>query len=298
MKKVLLLLILFLSLADGLLAEHPIEVQRKAASGDHYEAVLSFEKIPDRKLTPEARIAAAKSYWALGLHTKAKDIFETLSREKQLSATQQAEVEISQAVIEHQEHNYQVAILFAERATKRLQEGPLRSKAWLVWGDSLSALHEYGSAEGKYELALKESHPSHLAEVHFRLGETSVNLGKLYKAKGYYEKVPLDSERIPECMRALAKINLKLKNYEHAAFWLQKGQSEFPDFFLDSWVDYAEVVVAQSKGDLEQVRKLRQKAEKKYPPSDPWLTLLQASAESFEWQENEKVKNNQKAMES
>jgi hypothetical protein len=78
-------------------------------------------------------------------------------------------------------------------------------------------------------------------------------------------------------------IALDTGKMKSASFWLKKGRAEYPDSFLDSWVDYALLRIAMSENDQVAVREVRAAATKKYPPSDPWLNLLQAAAEGFEW---------------
>ena len=53
--------------------------------------------------------------------------------------------------------------------------------------------------------------------------------------------------------------------------------------FLDSWVDYALLQVAINQGAADEVKSIQLEASKKYPPSDHWLNLLNAAAESFVW---------------
>jgi hypothetical protein len=84
-------------------------------------------------------------------------------------------------------------------------------------------------------------------------------------------------------VRSLGEIALETGDYAAAGFWLRRGREEYPDRFLDSWVDYALVRVAAHDGATDEVREIRTRAEAAYAPSDGWLTLLVAESEAYEW---------------
>ena len=94
---------------------------------------------------------------------------------------------------------------------------------------------------------------------------------------------PLSHERASSAVRYLAGIALDQKNFKDAGFWLARGQEEYGERFLDSWVDYALTQVAINEKNSDKVRTIRTAAAAKYPPSDPWVTMLNAAAEAFEW---------------
>jgi tetratricopeptide (TPR) repeat protein len=265
-------------------AQHPSDVQKLTADGRYYDALLAFERMPKRISTTDSTIAAAKSAWALSLTGMARLNYDTALRDERLSAVEKARIVLGKGLIEFQDERYQVAALYAEKVAATLPEAsPLRGNGWLLWGESLSRMKLYGQAEEKYSKALEEVDSDIVPEVHFLLGEARIRLGKYSDAKADYEAVPLRSDRGPIAIRRLASIALEQGHTSHAAFWLAKGREEFPDSFVDSWVDYAEVEAAIQKGDHDRIREVRAEALKKFPPSDPWLILLCASAEAFEW---------------
>jgi len=278
--------VFLLQLAAALpaIADHPIEVQRKNARGEHFEALVLYERLAKRNMTLDARLAAARSAWAMGLVDQAVSEFEHLLLQDQLTERERVRIHLMRAILEYQEERHQVAALFAERAVSGLPEGTQRGQAWLVWGDSLQELKSYGAAQERYQSALKELAPDERVEAYFRMGLNLIRLGKLPEAQEALENVPLGHPRTPAAIRELARIALQNNRFNHASFWLERGKEDYPDDFLDSWVDYALIRVAQETGELERARDLRKKAKEKYPPSDPWVTLLNASAEGFEWQ--------------
>ena len=265
-------------------AQHAIDIQRKVAKGEYFEALTLYEQMPKRTVSTTARVAAGKAAWALSLPDRAIQEFDTALRAADLTNTDRAKLLLSRGIIEYQEGKYQTAILFAEKLTTFLESASAyRGKGWLLWAESLSKLNSYGAAEQKYERALQEVVTVEQPEVRYLYGNCELRLGELVKARTQFEQIPFEHERAPLAIRALAQISLDEGKAEEADFWLRKGRSEFPEDFLDSWVDYALVQAAIKNNQQEEVKNIRSEAEKKYPPSDQWLTLLSAAAESYSW---------------
>ena len=165
----------------------------------------------------------------------------------------------------------------------------MQAKAWLLWGESLSRLNSYGAAEEKYQKALEASLPAERPEVHYLLGTCQMKLGRFAQARQNFERVPLQHPRTADTLRGLAELSLQQGQSAQAVFWLKKGRQDYPDKFLDCWVDYILVRAAVEMKDAKQVNLLQTEAQKKYPPSDYWLTLLNAAAEAFNWQAGKPV---------
>ena len=285
MKKLMLILFsaLFLLVAP-VSAQHPVEIQKKTAEGDHFRALVDFDKLPKRRRTVDSRLAAAKSSWALGLVSRAAEEYDSLLREGDLSNIERAKILISRGIIELQESRNEVAAVYAEKAVKKLEKAsPLRSRAWLLWGQGLYDAKAYGSACQKFSKALEEALPAERPEIEFRIGKCERRLGKYEESVEHFQNIPIHHPKTPEAVKNLAHVSLELKKYEQAAFWLAKGRQEFPDKFLDSWVDYALMQVAIHENDTEKVNAIRQEAKEKFPPSDAWYALLDAAAEAYRW---------------
>ncbi len=268
-------------------AQHPIEVQRLAAKGDFFEALRIYDKMPRRKTTPEAAVAAGKAAWALSLPNRAIEEFEKALQSENLDDVQRGRLLLSRGIIEYQENRHRVAILYAEKALGVLkQASPLRAKAWLLWGESLSRLKSYGAAEHKYLKALEESPEADAPAIHYLLGVAQQKLGKLKEARENLEKIPLYHDDTPNALRRLAEISLAEKKFEEAAFWLKRGRRDYPESFLDSWVEYALLEIAIQRKDKTAVAQIQEAAQQKYPPSDAWLSLLNAAAEEYRWRDS------------
>jgi tetratricopeptide (TPR) repeat protein len=264
--------------------QHPMEVQRHSADAEHLAALVTYDRLPRRVVSSASRVAAGRSAWALSLPERALEDFERAALDPELDPIEHARIHLSAGIVHFQEGRYQIAVVKAEKATELIATpGPLRSKAWFLWAESLQRLGSLGVAAERYGQALAEAAPEDRPEIHYALGLCERRLGKFEAAREHFEKVPLRHERTPMAIRQLAEVSLEMKNYPSVTFWLARGRTEYPEQFIDSWVDYALVRAAISRGALDEVRELRTEATGKYPPADGWLTLLNAAAESFEW---------------
>ncbi len=265
-------------------AQHPIDVQRLSAEGEHFKSLSLYELLPHRQFDQGTYVSAAKSAWALGLTKQAISIFDSVLRGDSLSQEERARITLSRGVIDFQEERFQESALFAEKAATLLPEkSPLRGRALLLLGQSLLKVGAYASAEEKLLHALSDSIQSDRAEIVFALGSAQVKLGKLTDAEKSFKAVPTEDSRAPMAIRSLASIALQTNQSERAQFWFERGKSSYPEAFLDSWADYGMTKAALESGNITQARSVVERAEKRFPPSDAWLILMRAALESAEW---------------
>jgi tetratricopeptide (TPR) repeat protein len=267
-------------------AEHPIDVQKLSAEGDHFKALSMYELLPDRRLDEDTHIAAAQSAWALGMTKQAIDLFDVILRGDSIDADERARITLSRGIIEYQEERYQEAALFAEKAASQLPErAPLRGRAMLLWGQSLYKAQAYSVAEEKLLGALADAAPSDRPEIALSLGKVLMKLGKLSDAEQALKLIPSGHAHAAEAIRMLAHIAFLTKQGDRARFWIEKGRSGYTNSFLDSWADFGLVSVALDSDDLPRARSIVERAQKRLPPSDNWLILMQAALEQAEWKQ-------------
>lgn len=285
----LCLVVLLLHSADSH-AQHQIDVQRLSAAGEHLKALTLYEILPVRKMGTDTRIAAAKSSWALGLNRQAAEQFDAVLRDATLSLENRARITLSRGIIEYQEERYPEASLYAEKTISYLRDSsPLRGRAYLLWGQSLSRSGAYGAAEYKLEQALSDADEGDKAEINYALGMVEMRIGKLEKAEDRLKAIPAQHDRSATAVRGLASIALQTNQTERARFWIEKGKSSYPEAFLDSWAEYGLMQVAVANGDLPEARKLVDEAQKNYPASDSWLILMRAALEESEWEHRQSL---------
>ena len=266
-------------------AQHGIDVERQSANGEHFKALVAYQKLPERTVTNDVRIAAAQSAWALGLHDRAAEQFDVVLRSTTpLSPERRARIQITRGIIEYQEGHYQEANLFAEKGISLLREAsPLRARGLMLLGQSYMSMKSYGLAEEKLSNALEEASDEDRYEIQFHLGAIRVKLGKYEKAQSDLKAIPVNHDRAAQSLKLLGKIAFDTANWKNVQLWLEKGKAEFPDEFLDSWVDYALIRAASEQGKTTEVTDLIKATAERYPPSDPWVAAAEAIAERDYW---------------
>lgn len=281
-------LMLYLGMISSSYAQHSIDVEKKTQSGDWLEALTAYKKMPTRKVTASTALSAAKSAWALGLVDLAKKEYDRAlvldSSTAQLSTESRARIYFSRGVIELQEGNYQGAIVYAEKADKLVrEEGPLHSEINQLWGEALFKSNKPQLALRKLEDALMGVSDENSGDLHYSIGSAAMVLGQLDKAEDHLTKIPVRHARSALAIKSLGIIALENRRYQEVIFWLNKGREEYPDAFLDSWVDYALTKSYSAIGEPQKATETASKASAMYPPSDGWLILLQSISEQAKW---------------
>lgn len=273
------------------LAEHPINVQKNAINKEYYKAMVSFERLPRQKLNKEVLLSAAQSAWALSLPDTAIELFDKILDDKNISNKEKAKIYLYKGIIDFQEGKYSISQIFAKKAlsfSNDISES-LKSAALKLLGDSYFKLKLYGEAKREYMEALKYADNNQQPSIYLQKGMAEFYLGSFDEAQKDLQKVSMDNEDAPLAIKLLMKILLEKKDYQKLKKWIEVLNIEFPDEFIDSWIDYAKVKVAISEDNKREALKVLEFAKDKYPESDSWINLARASLETYLW--NKGVKN-------
>ncbi len=273
------------------LAEHPINVQKNAINKEYYKAMVSFERLPRQKLNKEVLLSAAQSAWALSLPDTAIELFDKILDDKNISNKERAKIYLYKGIIDFQEGKYSISQIFAKKAlsfSNDISES-LKSAALKLLGDSYFKLKLYGEAKREYIEALKYADNNQQPSIYLQKGMAEFYLGSFDEAQKDLQKVSMDNEDAPLAIKLLMKILLEKKDYQKLKKWIEVLNIEFPDEFIDSWIDYAKVKVAISEDNKREALKVLEFAKDKYPESDSWINLARASLETYLW--NKGVKN-------
>lgn len=273
------------------LAEHPINVQKNAINKEYYKAMVSFERLPRQKLNKEVLLSAAQSAWALSLPDTAIELFDKILDDKNISNKEKAKIYLYKGIIDFQEGKYSISQIFAKKAlsfSNDISES-LKSAALKLLGDSYFKLKLYGEAKREYIEALKYADNNQQPSIYLQKGMAEFYLGSFDEAQKDLQKVSMDNEDAPLAIKLLMKILLEKKDYQKLKKWIEVLNIEFPDQFIDSWIDYAKVKVAISEDNKREALKVLEFAKDKYPESDSWINLARASLETYLW--NKGVKN-------
>ena len=273
------------------LAEHPINVQKNAINKEYYKAMVSFERLPRQKLNKEVLLSAAQSAWALSLPDTAIELFDKILDDKNISNKEKAKIYLYKGIIDFQEGKYSTSQIFAKKAlsfSNDISES-LKSAALKLLGDSYFKLKLYGEAKREYIKALKYADNNQQPSIYLQKGMAEFYLGSFDEAQKDLQKVSMDNEDAPLAIKLLMKILLEKKDYQKLKKWIEVLNTEFPNEFIDSWIDYAKVKVAISEDNKREALKVLEFAKDKYPESDSWINLARASLETYLW--NKGVKN-------
>lgn len=268
------------------LAEHPINVQKNAINKEYYKAMVSFEKLPKQKLNKDVLLSAAQSAWALSLPDTAIELFDKILEDNTSSTSQKAKIYLYKGIIDFQEGKFTTSQVFAEKALSLLDEksNALKASALKLLGDSFFKQKLYGKAKTKYTKALKIATSQELSAIYLQRGMASFYLGSFDDALKDLQKVSLDNEDATLAVRLLMKILLEKKEYKKLKKWIEVANTEFPNEFIDSWIDYAKVKIAISENDKKAAKNILMQAKEKFPESDSWINLASAALETYLWQ--------------
>lgn len=269
-------------------AEHPLEVQRLTAQGEHFQAITLSHKLARRVSSVELAVATGRSAWALSLPELAHEQFDSALRDLSLTPRQRVPLLFSKAILHFQEGRFEMALVWGSKAIALLEDAPaLRARVLSLIGQAEISLERIAAAEQHLTQAHAHAAGVDAPEMAFHLGVAKLKLGKFREAREILQDIPLTHERAAEAIRYLAVVACAERDMKRAGFWLTKGRQEFPDQFLDGWVDYSLMEAAIAEGDIVRVRAVRSDGLSRLPESDHWRVLAEAAAEAFEWETRE-----------
>lgn len=278
----ILMAVLSISGVDPSHAQHRAQIEAANQRGDHFETLLTFDKVSKRKLSTDSYLAAAKSAWALSLPDRALSDFDLAVESEQLSREQKEQIRFSKAIIHFQEGRADESLMQSQKLYADLAESsPFRARVLALAAQSLIKMGSKAQAEEKLIQAFAESSYLERSDIAYQLAELQNQLGRWEEAKRYLRTIGFEEERAPEALRLLVQISISLKEFSEAQAWLDKSREIFPDQPRDSWTYYVSGLLAAQRGDGRKLGEIVAEAQEKLAPSDGWHTLLQAEHESF-----------------
>jgi tetratricopeptide (TPR) repeat protein len=263
-------------------ASHPFTVVRAVADGDYYSALKNYLTSSSSQVEKQAKIAAVESGAALSLPDFALHESSQLITGDRLSGEEEQKLRFIRALIGYQEGNYNEAL---KEASLGIDKCKIRCgygvRLEILTGDAYLKLNKRELALAAYDRAeiLAQDHKELTQEISFRKGEILYDLGEYQASKDHYLKITRTHPRAAKALRRLAEIYLNQKSYDEAVMCLTTGRAEFPEAFLDSWVDYALVEIAAKRHESEALLEISEAAKQRYPSNDGWASLLKAEAE-------------------
>jgi tetratricopeptide (TPR) repeat protein len=262
-------------------AQHPSEIVKLNAEGDHYQSILHYLRLPQRRLQAEAAIAAAKSAWALSLPQLALEAYDKVFQ-FDIASTKKSQIFLSRAIIHFQEGQYELSSVNAENAIEELPvPSSFRAKAWYLWGESLLNLKYSGKSIEKYIHAIEESDEQGRSDIYFSLGKAYLDQGDVINAMESFEKIDPVSDMYPQALKKLVWLYIESSNFEKAEELITFGKYNYPNVFMESMIDYSWMLILLKKGDSKKIESALKEIEEKVSPSDTWLPIIQGSVELF-----------------
>lgn len=256
-------------------------IARLSKDGFHFEALSRFLAIPEKEASVAEKLDAAKSAWALGLVSKAGELFDEVLSDQDLLLPdlERARTFLSQAILELQESNGKHAQHLAEQALLLATDSELRFQLYLVIGEALSSRTLLLQAADAYQKAIAEASAEPKNEASFLLGECQMKLGKFDNARATFVTVETQSRYAGQALRELTEIDFQQHQYEGVLTWISEGRKKHPDEFDGPWVSYAFIVSKLELGKLAEAKEELTKAITKHSKKSFWIALAEAAVE-------------------
>jgi len=257
-------------------ADHPHTIMTHESEKRYFDALSTFLSLPERQRTTETYLAAARSAWALSLPDRAINLFETaLKRLTPDDVTTKVRMLLSVGTIQLQEQKLALAESTAKDALSNCDQlPPLRGEARFLLGSVAMAANRYGDAVATLEQAITDLEGARRDEARLYLGRAYLMLGDVSRHTAHLEEIPLDSNWAPDAIRLLALSSFRVGDRKKAGFWAQKGKAEFPDRFVDSWMEYLAFNDLYSGSELVGIDEYLTQISSRYPASDLWVGVI------------------------
>ncbi len=247
--------------------------------GRHYDALNKYLSL-DRDAEISEKLACAQSSWALGLVNRARDFWQELLVNPDIKEEQRFQISLSEAILEMQEGNFDVARSIAEQNVNKLPPSELRAQFWMIIAEALREQKVYSLAESYYKKAIEEGSDKIRSEANYQLGVNQMSIGLVNDARYSFVTVPINSEYAAKALRKLVEVDLIQKNYDGVLNWIAEGRKNFRSEFTDSWISYAALTAQLENDKFEDAKREIQQMRLNNTSNNIWLTLAEAAYEA------------------
>ncbi len=268
----------------SVLAESPSAIQQMSADGDHYRAMVAWERSSKRQMTPQAILAAAESSWALGLEAQALDLVSKAVATGQLTKREHARALIMQAVVHRQRGEFDLSYLRASHAREQVtQDDPFAVRAGVILVDVLIEQRKYEQARILAKQTKVYAEPDLKAELTFKEAQAARAREDESGARTLLLEIPRNHGRAAETLRLLSELAVSRGDFNEAKLFLERGREDFPDKFLDSWTLYQLAKASAEMGERNKAEDYIVELQRSFPESDPWRVVAIAYMEQKAW---------------
>ncbi len=260
------------------------EVTRLSREGRHLESLVIFQQIEPSLRQLATQLVAAKSAWALGLVSYARELWNELELQDKPSGEERARFLLSHAVMEFQEREYSRATELAEKAITEMegdaatssQFGDLKAQCWLVIAESYSRLAKLGDAREFYEKAIAAGARDTANEARLQFARVMLEMGDRSKARETLQGIGLDFHGAAEAIEVLEDLELADKNYLAAEKWSSEGLRRFMPYFHDDVRIYKRVVILNNLNRRKDAEKELASLKEQYAEDNAYYIMGRA----------------------
>ena len=222
----------------------------------------------------------ARSSWALGLVTQARNFWDLAYASKELEKEDKVKTLFSHAILELQEGRYDQARVVAEKALFENKDKALEGQLNMIIADALRQQFAYGVAETYYKKAVENLSGTYKYEAFLGLGIVQKEQAKIENARESFLQIPLSAHIASLALQELVEIDLVLENYSSVETWIQTGQKQFSREFNTDFIRYAMVMAKLKTDQIASAEQSFASWNEKSVEQSSWYLLAKAEFET------------------
>ena len=258
------------------------KVEFLSGEGFHFEAVNQYRELKE-PIPQGVKLAAARSYWALGLTDSARQIWQEMEGKPDLVPQERARFLLGRAILEHQEGNNQEAVRLAQEAIHITAKSQLRSQSLLLLAEALRGLGANEEARRNYEAVVSEGSPELADEARLSMAHMLEDKGLLDQSRKILLAIDRKSNHSAEALKALIDIDTKRQDYASLKLWLNELESVSNGAsFEKPRYHYLKIVSELAEANIDEAKESLKAFGNRFPAENSWVVLAKAALSAAE----------------
>ena len=187
----------------------------------HFANVIACGNSLDINLAKdiERKMSCAKSAWALGLVGQARQDWNELLSNPRLKGLDKVRAQLSYAMLELQEYNYEKARLLAQEVVAKLEDSNLKAQFMLLIGESLNAEERREQANNYFMQAYNIGDEVVKSGAKYMMAENKFKAKRFTAARDDYLQIDAASEYAKDALLRLVHIDFENKDFDSVLLW-------------------------------------------------------------------------------